>query len=163
MIYNRVEQWIDGTLLKHHHLRKSCAVLATHFEGFYPGDFLSNSYFVVMDKLPKPDMPELNDLGIGSFLEMDADGITYKDTYFIKPHLADDIALHFHELVHAAQWQHLGAPAFIERYIKEYNADAYEEAPLEKMAYSLERYFKENRSRPIDVLQYVRENLHRTA
>lgn len=159
MIYNRVEQWIDGTLLKHHHLRKSCAVLETHFEGFYPREFLAKSYYVLVDNLPKPDFPELRELGMGGFLEMDADGITYKDTYFIKPHLVEELDLHFHELVHVAQWRFLGATAFIDRYIKEYMRCGYDNMPLEEMAYSLQRYYCANKSRPTDVLRHVRERL----
>lgn len=155
----RIEWWIDETLSRHLHERVACDVLAIHLEGFFHREFLSKSYFVLTDSLPMPDFPELYELGLDGFLEMDADGITYKDTYFIKPHLVEKLDLHFHELVHVAQWHSLGAPAFIERYIKEYTQFSYEHSPLEKMAYSLQSYYCANNGRPVDVLRHVRERL----
>lgn len=149
---NKIEGWIDFTLSKHMHSRVSCDALAANFSGFYSREFLARSYYVLTDELPKPDFPELYAAGLGDFLEMDADGITYKDTYFIKPNLVDQLDLHFHELVHVAQWQYLGAPAFIERYIREYKLFGYETSPLEEMAYSLQRYYCAKSSKPIDIL-----------
>lgn len=156
---DKIEQWIDEILSSHLHKRVPCDALAAHFEGFYPREFLAKSYYVLAESFPMPDFPELYELGLGGFLEMDADGITYKDTYFIKPHLVENLDLHFHELVHVAQWNYLGAPAFIERYIKEYTQFSYEHSPLEKMAYSLQHYYCASRDRPVDVLRYVRESL----
>lgn len=152
----KIEDWIDATLSRRLHERIPCSSLAVHFEGFFSREFLSESYYVLTDSLPLPDFPELYELGLGGFLEMDAEGITYKDTYFIKPHLVEKLDLHFHELVHVAQWRSLGAPAFIERYIEEYTRFGYADAPLEKMAYSLQRYYCTNKDRPVDVLRHVR-------
>lgn len=157
----KIERWIDATISTHRHRRVPCDSLAEDFEGFYPREFLSKSYYVLTDSLPMPDFPELYDLGLGGFLEMDADGITYKDTYFMKPHLMDKLDLHFHELVHVAQWQFLGASAFIDRYIKEYTKFGYRNAPLEEMAYSLQRYYCANKNKPMDIMGHVERNLKR--
>lgn len=154
-----IEKWIDKTLAQHADERVSCEGLAPHFEGYFSPAFLSQSYFVLTDELPKPDMPELQALGLGGFLALDADGITYKDTYFIKPALVEKLDLHFHELVHVAQWQHLGAAAFIERYVREFLQFGYAGAPLEQMAYSLQRYFCAGHGKPVDVQQHVRSRL----
>lgn len=159
MMLKKIEDWIDATLSSHLHNRAPCDALAAHFEGFYPREFLSKSYYVLTDSLPKPDFPELYELGLGGFLEMDADGITYKDTYFMKPHLMDKLDLHFHELVHVAQWRCLGAAAFIERYVKEYRQCGYDNMPLEEMAYSLQRYYCAHKNRPIDVISHVERRL----
>ncbi|MCC2636614.1 MAG: hypothetical protein K0Q68_333 [Moraxellaceae bacterium] len=150
-----IEEWIDATLASHAAERVSCVSLSPHFEGYFSREFLSQSYFVVTDELPKPDFPALHDLGLGGFLALDADGITYKDTYFIRPAVVDKVDLHFHELVHVAQWRHLGAPAFIERYARELLQFGYERAPLEEMAYSLQRYFCAGNGRPVDVRKFV--------
>lgn len=155
----KIDRWIDDTISSYLHERVPCDALAPHFAGFYPREFLAKSYCVLADNLPKPDFPELYESGLGGFLEMDADGITYKDTYFIKPHMAEKLDLHLHELVHVAQWRFLGAPAFIERYIKENMQCGYDNMPLEEMAYSLQRYYCANKSRPVDVLRHVRERL----
>ncbi|MDO6528339.1 hypothetical protein Q4519_22185, partial [Motilimonas sp. 1_MG-2023] len=53
---------------------------------------------------------------------------------------AADLRLHFHELVHVAQGGHLGAIAFMERYITEIQSSGYHEAPLEKRAYDLDAH-----------------------
>lgn len=154
---DRIEEWIDGTLARHAAIRVSCEALAAPLEGYFSRDFLARSYFVVTDELPRPDLPELHALGLGAFLAMDVDGITYKDTYFIRPALAEKVDLHFHELVHVAQWQHLGAPTFIERYARELLQFGYGRAPLEEMAYSLQRYFCAGKGKPVDVPKFVRE------
>lgn len=153
---DRIEEWIDGTLARHASGRVSCEALASSFEGYFSRDFLSRSYFVVTDELPMPDIPELQALGLVAFLRLDAVGITYKDTYFIRPALVGQVDLHFHELVHVAQWRHLGASAFIERYVRELLQYGYERAPLEEMAYSLQRYFCAGKGRPADVEKFVR-------
>ncbi|MDX1538361.1 hypothetical protein [Arsukibacterium sp.] len=138
---DNIEKWIDETLEKYSRERTSCEVFAEKFTGFYPVEFLNSCYFVVVDEIPKPDFPELHEMGLTDFIEMDVDGITYKNTYFIKKGFETDYRLHFHELVHVLQWQLLGAQSFIQRYIQEINMHGYRNAPLEKMAYGLDSYF----------------------
>lgn len=154
-----IEEWISQTLTCHADRRVSCARFAADFDGYFSRDFLAGSYYVVCESLPKPNLPGLNELGLGPFLIMDADGITYMNTYFIKPAMEEKLDLHFHELVHVAQWQHLGAKGFIERYIRELLKHSYEHAPLEKMAYSLQRYFRAGHGKPVNVQEHVRTRL----
>jgi hypothetical protein len=157
-VLNQIEQWIDQTLEDYANKSVSCGQLSPHFTGFYPADFLSRSYFVVVNKIPKPDFPELRQVGLGNFIDMDIDGVTYKNTYFIKPGNENKLSLHFHELVHVLQWQCLGAKSFISRYIQEIQQYGYRDAPLEEMAYSLESYFSNN-SEPIDIPDYVQQKI----
>lgn len=96
------------------------------------------AYFVVVDQMPKPDYAGLREMGLGDFVDMDAAGITYKNTYYILPHVATNLRVHFHELVQVAQWLELDADAFILRYINEVQRVGYHHAPLEKMAYALD-------------------------
>lgn len=154
-----IEEWIDETLARHADRRVSCERFAADFEGYFSRDFLLESYFVVCETLPKPNLPGLRELGFGGFLDMDADGITYKNTYFIKPAVQGRIDLHFHELVHVAQWRKLGASAFIDRYMRELLKYSYAGAPLEVMAYSLQRYFCAGNGKPVDVLRHVSQRL----
>lgn len=153
-----IEQWIDATLESHSDNKVSCEELLLHFNGFYPQKSLKNSFYVVVDELPKPNFPELRQAGLGAFIDKEMEGITYKNTYFIKKGYDTDLVLHFHELVHVQQWQHLGAQGFISRYIQEFNEYGYDEMPLEKMAYSLESYFKKKK-KPFDIKDYVQRKI----
>ena len=130
----------------------------TPFAGYYPKNFLSRSYYVVGDELPRIDLPELRKAGLGEFIDMDFIGITYKDTYFIKKGYENDLALHFHELVHVVQWQHLGTKTFIARYIDELKANGYAASPLEEMARTLENHFTIG-ERVLGIPEYVKENI----
>ncbi len=155
---HRLEQWIDKTNLDHKDQRISCSKFYNEFKGFYPLEFLENSYFVVVDSIPKPNFPELRQLGLGDFIDIEGNGITYKNTYYIQSYLVSALRLHFHELVHVAQWDHLGAIPFIERYITEIQTLGYDESPLEKMAYGLDDHFMTGGEK-VDVPTYVAKRL----
>jgi len=141
-VHHQIEAWIDETIVAHSHLKQSCACFERKFQGYYPSEFLEESYFVVVDKLPKPDFPELRALGLSNFLDTEFAGITYKNTYFITKSHENNISLHFHELVHVQQWRLLGAGAFISRYIQEIDSYGYNSAPLEIMAYGYQHKFE---------------------
>ena len=154
-----VESWIDQTNHFYRKERRSCSIFEQVFKGFYSPIFLSSSYFVIVDSLPTPDFQQLRDAGLGDFLDGDFDGITYKDTYYLLPHAASRINIHFHELVHVIQWRALTATGFIQRYISEMQTYGYgRQAPLEAMAYGLEDYFEDGRP-PMDIERHVLNNL----
>jgi hypothetical protein len=154
----KIEEWIDGTLVKNENIRISCERFALPFNRFYSREFLSKSYFVIVEDIPRPNFPELRQAGLSEIIDMEINGITYKNTYFIKEASLNDLRLHFHELVHVAQWHSLGSLNFIKRYIEEIDAYTYAEAPLEKMAYALDAHFANN-GEPFDVPTYVQKNL----
>lgn len=155
---DKIEQWIHQVNSSHKDVRHSCSVFGEHFRGFYSPDFLKTAFFVVTDKIPKPDFPELREAGLGDFIEMDVDGITYNDTYYVKQSAANELRLHFHELVHVIQWRELSPQGFIARYIREIRGVGYNEAPLEKMAYALDGHYQKQ-GRHLSVEQLVRESL----
>lgn len=155
---DKINDWIDQTLKNHSNQMVSCERFYSQFNGFYSAEFLSNSSYVAVDQLPKPDFPELRQAGLGGFIDMDLEGITYKNTYFIKKGDEGDIALHFHELVHVLQWQNLGALPFIQRYMEEIRHFGYQNAPLEKMAYDLQNHFSMRRE-PLNVPEYVQNKI----
>jgi len=155
---DKINIWIDHTLKNHAGQAVSCESFSSQFKGFYSPEFLSKSYYVVVDKLPKPDFPELRAAGFGDFIDMDAVGITYKNTFFIKKGFEGNVDLHFHELVHVLQWQNLGALLFIERYMREISYFGYRNAPLEKMAYGLQEHFSVKKSK-LDILSYVKNHI----
>lgn len=156
-----VEEWINRVNCSHREERRSCSAFKEQFNGFYSPDFLRAAFFVVTEEIPKPDIPGLRELGLGDFIDMDVSGITYNDTYYVKKEAADDLRLHFHELVHVVQWRALTPPGFIERYIREIQACGYAESPLEKMAYALDEHYQ-SKGRYLGIEQFVREELSKS-
>lgn len=155
---NRIEDWIDETNREYQSQRHSCMTLEAAFSGFYPAQFLRDSYFVVVEHIPKPNFPELRNMGLGDFIDMPVNGITYKNTYYVLQMQANDLHLHFHELVHVVQWGLLGTDGFISRYINEIQRYGYDYAPLEQMAYSLEHHYHSG-GVPLDVPSYVQSKV----
>ena len=140
-----LESWIDEINEAHKSDRHPCSVLQHQFGSYYRPELLRSSYFVVVNALPMPKMPELREAGLGDFIDNEDHfgGITYKDTYYLVPEAARDVGIHFHELVHVIQWRTLGARNFIQRYMEEIRRFGYsEKAPLEGMAYGLQRMFE---------------------
>lgn len=157
-VVEQIENWIDATNLKYSSQKVSCDKFSNEFYGFYPAEFLKNAYYVVVDQIPKPDFAGLREMGLGDFVDMDAAGITYKNTYYLLPEVAKDLRVHFHELVHVAQWLKLGPDAFMMRYISEIQHVGYNDAPLEKMAYALDTQFA-SKGNKIDVLRHAAQTL----
>lgn len=157
-VLDKIDAWIDQTLANHSHDMISCARFADSFKGFYPLTLLQKSFYVVVTQLPKPDFPELRQAGFGHLIDTDFNGITYKNTYFVKTGKENNLELHFHELVHVLQWQHLGAEAFIARYMDEILRYGYEDAPLEKMAFAFEDHFTKGGA-PFDIPCHVQAKI----
>ncbi len=155
---NEIENWIDQTNQNHSNEKQPCSIFEEKFDGFYTKKFLENSYFVLVDEIPKPDFQELRDAGFSNFIDMPAIGITYKDTYYINKDYELGLRLHFHELVHVAQWKILGAGNFIQRYMNEIVTYGYDDSPLEIMAYGLDEHFTNNGS-TLDVPSHVSNNI----
>lgn len=155
-----IDQWIDKVNQEHELQRTCCIQLKEALRDFYTKAFLEQAFFVVVETLPKPQFLKGHVPALDNFLNQKLDGITYKNTYYILPHVAEDIRTHFHELVHVAQWQTLGANRFISQYIEELAIHGYRNAPVEVMAYDLEDYFMVGGNR-IDVPLKVELDLKR--
>lgn len=155
---DQIDSWIDSVNKQYLPQRRACSAFADEFKGYYKKSFLKKAYYVVVDVLPKPDFAELRGTGLSDFLDMNVDAITYKDTYYIKRHCENDHVLHFHELVHVAQWKTLKSHQFIRQYINEISSHGYDQAPLELMAYKCDRLFSNKESR-FDVPKYVKRQL----
>lgn len=121
--------------------RKSCLEFREAFAGYFHEDFLANSYYVVVPQIPVPAYQFLEQHGLEKLFNRNLAGLTLNDTYYVVPEVADNLQIHFHELVHVAQWQNLGVEGFITRYLEELKSFGYDNMPLERMAYELdERY-----------------------
>ena len=157
-IANEIESWIDKIIKSYAGNSISCATLSNQLGDCYPLSFLQKCKYVVVDNIPRPEinLPEFHD-----FLTMDIEGITYKELYFIKSGCEHEMPLHLHELVHVAQWNHLGANNFINRYLTEIKVYGYYDAPLEKMAYYAQSEF-ETKNQIINIPAWVSNSLEIT-
>jgi hypothetical protein len=75
------------------------------------------------------------------FENMNAGGITYRDTFFSRDEMRDDEALHFHELAHVIQWQLFGPQTFIALCADGLERVGCRASPLETMACMLDGVF----------------------
>jgi|SRR5215472_5186530 len=80
---------------------------------------------------------------VPSFSDLTA--VTFVDVIVSHEEFSDSLL--FHELVHAAQFAQMGTKDFASRYVKGFlhGGGSYEEIPLEKNAYELEKRFSENK------------------
>jgi hypothetical protein len=85
-------------------------------------------------------------------------GITLGDTYFVDRRHEQVESLHFHELIHAVQWECLGFDPFIRAYAAGLLRHGYASSPLEVMARAHQRRFETDPA-PYPVEALVREGL----
>ena len=154
-----IQSWIDATLANHAASARSVQQLGfSRLPKYFSSSFLNNAKCVSISSVP---IPPLSAIGLAEFSDFEKgqyDGITYKDTYFLRSTRAHDEALHFHELVHVVQWQHLGAEKFLTAYALELQRFDYRGNRLEIMAYKHQANF-ENNVAPYDVEKDVRGEL----
>jgi hypothetical protein len=102
---------------------------------------LASAKVVLVDPLP---IPPLSSMGLARFADFERgsfDGITYLDTFFLKPTHSNNEKMHFHELVHVIQWRMLGPDRFLFLYANGLECFGYRRSPLETMAYDAEAAF----------------------
>ncbi len=144
----RVRQWIDEYLEQY-----SDQARTVHSLGFkrlatcFPQELLVRAKVVTVTRVP---FPPVENFGLPEFAPMQQmafDGITFKDTFFLQQGHSSE-SLHFHELVHVVQWAKLGVDNFLLAYGFGLIQCGYEQSPLEKMAYTLQRGFEQGMSHP---------------
>ena len=100
-------------------------------------------------------------MGLARFADFERgnfDGITYLDTFFLKPTQSNNEKMHFHELVHVIQWRLLGPDRFLFLYANGLECFGYRQSPLEAMAYDAEAAFASSTA-IFDVEKMVAEKL----
>ena len=139
-----VREWIEKTLDEHQN--HAIPVINLPFplprlKKVFPSELLSRAKAVVVTgKVPFPPLSSMGLPELAEMENMDMDGITYKDTFFVS-HLQKTESLHFHEMIHIVQWARLGVENFLLAYGAGLMQFGYENSPLEKMAYSLQASF----------------------
>jgi hypothetical protein len=108
---------------------------------YFTQQTLASAKVVLVDPLP---IPPLSSMGLARFADFERgsfDGITYLDTFFLKPVAFNNEKMHFHELVHVIQWRLLGPDRFLFLYANGLECFGYRQSPLEAMAYDAEAAF----------------------
>jgi len=153
-------EWIECTLAAHR--SEVCTVQSlgfTRLPQYFSAATLAAAKTVVIPTIPVPPLTMMGLSEFADFERMAPDGITYLDTFFVRTPYARDESLHFHELIHVAQWDHLGPERFLTAYAAGHmQSGGYRQNPLEIMAYQLQAAF-DLRSPPFDVVARVKREL----
>jgi len=109
-----VRVWIADIIRAHENDARSLASYGfPRLRLFFSADVLARVRVVEVPRVPFPPVRALGLPEFGEFEDLDMDAATFGDTYFLRPNRATDEALHFHELVHVLQWEHLGPERFL--------------------------------------------------
>jgi hypothetical protein len=139
-----VQDWIDDLVARNRpHARPVATLEFKRLGDFYSAETLQRAQCVVTHTIPVPPLTKLGLSGFEDFENGSPLGITYGDLYFVRAWRFSDESLHFHELVHTIQWNHLGSAKFLAEYARGYlNAGGYENNPLEQIAFALQQRFE---------------------
>jgi len=157
--YPLLSAWIAATLRQH--ARQAQTVATAGFPQlplYFSAEFLGRAKFVAVDAVPIPPLTAMGLSQFAAFEQLDAAGITYLDTYFVRRDQVGTERLHAHELVHVAQWEVLGPEHFLAAYAEGLERFGYRDSPLELMAYTVEEEFARGGA-PFDAVGRVRRKL----
>lgn len=151
-----ISEWVRLTNQQFQDRRQPCADFKEPFSGYFPEAFLAQSYYVVVPQMPVPAYQFLEQHGLTDLFDRNLAGLTLDNTYYLLPSVKNNLRIHFHELVHVAQWQKLGIEGFVTRYLQEIQRHGYESMPLERMAYELDARYAAG-GPTVDVFNSVQE------
>jgi hypothetical protein len=141
----RVREWIDEFLTGHSGQTRVVSTLGfAKLARYFPLDLLESAKVGIVPQVPFPPVEEFGLPEFAPMQQMSFAGITFKDTFFLREDQTSE-SLHFHELVHVVQWARLGVDNFLLAYGIGLHQFGYEQSPLEKMAYALQRDFDNGR------------------
>jgi len=134
-------RWVDDLLAKHELSARQVANYEFHRlpQYFSPQTFAA-AKCVEVDVLPKIPWDEFG-LSVPEGMDVNFEGITFRNTYFIKQGEEFREFLHFHEMVHVVQWQTLGNDLYPLIYALEAFKRNYETNVLEVMAREITDFF----------------------
>lgn len=148
--------WIDSTLAAHRAAARPVSSFGfARLAAYYPAALLASTQAIPIARVPAPPLSRLGLTGFDEFENLPAAGITYRHSFFVLHGHERDESLHFHELVHVVQWQHLGPENFVMAYALGHLRNGYRQNPLEVMAYDSQARF-ESHAPPFDVPAFVR-------
>ena len=138
-----VKDWIYNLIDVHFPVSKPVSEFGfSRLPSYYFKETLNSAKVVIVNKVPAIPLASFGLTQFGDFENMEAGGITYLDTYFIRSDHVHLEPTHFHELVHIIQWKHLGVDRFLLAYGLWLQKYGYRDNLFEKLAYTLENEFK---------------------
>lgn len=157
----KVKSWIDN-LLHQYSSQAKCMVELNFLRlpQYFSKEILEIAKVVYIDCPPRIPLSSMGLTQFQDFESMKVDGITYYDTFFVRLPLQSVEHLHFHELVHVAQWRYLGSDRFLLFYGLELLKRKYNNSLLEVMAYKLQSKFQYSIN-PFNVEVAVKPELER--
>ena len=145
--YPPLLDWIQTTLTASANVAQTIASRGfSRLPLYFTEKTLASTKVVLVDPLPMPPLSSMGLVHFADFERGDFDGITYIDTVFLKPIQSNNENMHFHELVHVAQWRLLGPDRFLLSYANGLECFGYRQSPLEAMAYDAETAFASSTS-----------------
>ena len=149
-----VRQWIDDYLNDHAEQARSVGTLGfARLSTCFPKELLERTKVVTVPRVPFPPVDRFGLPELARVQQMSFAGITFKGTIFLQQGQTSE-SLHFHEMVHVVQWARLGVDNFLLAYGIGLAQSGYEQSPLERMAYSLQRSF-ESGSLPHELVSVI--------
>ena len=159
--YPKLQAWIQKALATYEIDAQPIASMRfARLPLYFDHTSLEAARFIPIDRVPTPPLAAMGLDRFAAFEQGDFNGVTYLDRYFIKRPVVTEEALHFHELIHVAQWRLLGPESFLTAYANGLDEFGYENSPLEKMAYDAEAAFRRS-SVIFDADKFVAERLAR--
>ena len=159
-----IRSWIGRTLAAHEKEALPVAALAEtcgfrRLPAYFDASFLWRIRCVAVERVPVPPLTSMGLRLFAGFESRHYAGITYGDTYFVDRRYDRGESLHFHELIHAVQWDCLGFDRFLLAYARGLLRNGYARSPLEVMAYDHQRRFETDPD-PYPAEALVREELY---
>lgn len=157
--YPQIIGWIQKTLEEHKSQTRSVESMGfQRLPQYFPRQLLTQAKVIHVDVVPMPPLSAIGLSQFAGFENMQADGITYIDTFFMRNQRKQEESIYFHELIHVVQWLILGPKFFIAAYADGLERIDYRPSPLEMMAYTLESVFRHSKH-PFDAVTVVKEQL----
>lgn len=142
-----IRSWVERTVAAHGSVARPVAELVEtrglrRLPDYFDEAFLGRVRCAAVERVPLPPPAALGLRLFAGFGTTHWAGITYGDTYFVDRRFDRNESLHFHELVHAVQWECLGFDRFIRAYARGLLGEGYARSPLEVMAREHQRRFE---------------------
>lgn len=140
-----IKAWVERTVAAHRPSSQPVASLKfPRLNHFFANETLARARVVTLPRVPMPPLISMGLPEFADFEQMNAEGITYLDIFFVQNDFARNESLHFHELVHIIQWRLLGPERFLMAYALGHLSGGYDQNPLEQAAYQLQARFDRN-------------------
>jgi hypothetical protein len=123
----------------------------SRLSNYYSQQLLQNTQVAIVKRCPLPPLAKFGIKGMSVYETWEPKGVQYKDLKYWN-------VVHFHELVHAIQWQILQEKIYMNLYCTGIIEKGYRQSPLEEMAWRLQQSFEYNKI-SFDVSNIVRIEL----